>query len=82
MDISKDKIVEIFSKTVGADISEFADLKVTDDLRDWGLDSLKSIDVIVAIEEEYDIAIEDYDLLLDNFNTVEKMIKLIEKYVQ
>ena len=81
MDISKDKIVEIFSKTMGVDIAEFSNLKVTDDLRDWGLDSLKSIDVIVALEEEYDISIEDSDLLLDNFNTVEKMVKLIEKYV-
>ncbi len=81
MDISKDKIVEIFSKTMGVDILEFSNLKVTDDLRDWGLDSLKSIDVIVGLEEEYDISIEDSDLLLDNFNTVEKMMKLIEKYV-
>jgi len=80
MTVDKQQVTKILSETINVDINELADIKMEDDLRDWGLDSLKSIDVIVALENEFDIAIEDEDLLVDNFNTIEKIINLVKKY--
>lgn len=56
--------------------------KITDtrDLSECGLDSITAIDLIVAVEEKFGIAVEDQDLLFDNLNTVEKLLKLIAKY--
>jgi acyl carrier protein len=80
MTVDKQQVLKILSETINVDINKLADVKPEDDLRDWGLDSLKSIDVIVALENEFNIAIEDEDLLIDNFNTIEKIIQLIKKY--
>nr|QHV07981.1 hypothetical protein C1N82_32820 [Bacillus cereus] len=50
-------------------------------LKDEGLDSLKTIELIVSLEEEFDIQIDDEDLIIDNFLTIGKMFNLlIEKY--
>jgi acyl carrier protein len=78
--IDKECIIKVISDTINVDIVKFSEIKIDEDLRDWGLDSLKSIDVIVSLEKEFEIAIEDEDLLMENFNTVEKMIKLVNKY--
>lgn len=80
MTVDKQQVIKILSDTINAEINELANVKMDDDLRDWGLDSLKSIDIIVALENEFEIAIEDEDLLIDNFNTIEKIISLIKKY--
>ena len=80
MSIDRQQTIKILSETMNVDINEITNAKEEDDLRDWGLDSLNSIDVIVALESEFDIAIEDEDLLIDNFNTIEKIIKLVKKY--
>ena len=37
------------------------------------MDSLNFVELIVRIEEEYDISIEDEDLLIENFNTISKI---------
>lgn len=42
-------------------------------LTDYGMDSLNFVELIVRIEEEYDISIEDEDLLIENFNTISKI---------
>ncbi len=81
MGVDKEHVIKILSETISVKVDAFSDIKETDDLRDWGLDSLKSIDVIVALEDEFNIAIDDDDLLIENFNTVEKILKLIDKYL-
>ena len=43
------------------------------------LDSLSFIELIVAIETEFEIGISDEYLLLSNFNKKEKIIEIIKK---
>ncbi|MHB8062512.1 MAG: acyl carrier protein [Ruminiclostridium sp.] len=81
MNTDKENIIKALSEALGIDFIELSNINADQDLRDWGMDSLKSIDVIVSLESEFGIEIEDEDLMVENFNTVEKMVKLINKYV-
>ena len=50
-------------------------------LFDLGFDSIRIMELIILIEEELDIVIDDDDLVGENFETVETVIKLLEKYI-
>lgn len=63
--IEQDSLVEI-----GSDV----------DLRNFGLNSITSIELIVKLEDEFNIAISDDDLIIDNVCTINKIIQLLEKY--
>lgn len=47
-------------------------------LTDVGLDSMKSIQLVVLLEEAYDIVFDDEELLLDNFNSIDSIKNMIE----
>ena len=51
-----------------------------DDLVDYGLDSMKAVELVVELENEYDIEVDDEDLLIENLNTISKINTLIKKY--
>ena len=50
-------------------------------LFDNGLDSLGILRVITFIENELDIEIPDEELMSDNLNTINKIVKVVTKYV-
>ncbi len=72
------KIIEILKSTLDSD----SNIPLNKDtlLKDVGLDSLKFISFIVKIEEEFNIEINDSDLLFENFETVGKVLNTLEKY--
>ncbi|BBH22589.1 hypothetical protein Back11_39340 [Paenibacillus baekrokdamisoli] len=74
MDTTKivhNKVLEVLKKkdSLGMDIN----------LMEHGLDSLTAIQLIVALEEEMGITFDDEYLLLENFETIEKIVMVIEK---
>lgn len=50
------------------------------DLIELGLDSLKAIELVVHIEDNFGIMISDDDLLVDNLSSIEKIESLIATY--
>lgn len=50
------------------------------DLIELGLDSLKAIELVVHVEDNFEIMISDDDLLLDNLSSIEQIEKLILTY--
>lgn len=44
------------------------------------MDSLQVMDLVEMLESEYDIEISGRDILPDNFSSMEKIIKMLEKY--
>ncbi|AMA72208.1 MULTISPECIES: acyl carrier protein [Aneurinibacillus] len=50
-----------------------------EDLTNIGLDSMVAINLIVALEQEFDLEFRDEDLLLENFRTLEKIGTLINE---
>ncbi|WP_052497729.1 MULTISPECIES: acyl carrier protein [Bacillus] len=49
------------------------------ELSELGMDSLASINLIVELEDAFDIVFNDNELLFENFSTIENIIKQIEK---
>ena len=47
--------------------------------RGVGMDSVEVLQMVSAIEEEFDLTIDDEDLLPIHFNTVSNLITFIEK---
>ena len=69
-----EKVKEIISDELGLDADEIT--LETNILEDLGADSLDAVELIMSIEEEYDIMIPDEDAL--NVKTVKELVKLIE----
>ena len=46
---------------------------------DLGFDSINMLQLILELEEKFDISISDDDLDIDNFNSVKSITALIEK---
>lgn len=67
------ELLELDEETVGA-------LTGDADLIELGLDSLKAIELVVHIEDNFGIMISDDDLLVDNLSSIEKIESLIATY--
>ena len=64
------------------EIKNFEKVSLMDDLfLDLGFDSLNFLDYLVLVENEYNITINESDLDLDNLNSIDKISKVILKYV-
>ncbi len=42
-----------------------------------GVDSVNFIEIVISLEEEFNIAFEDDELLLQNLNTINKLKRII-----
>jgi acyl carrier protein len=54
-----------------------AAISVDENLFDLGLNSLKTIALIVELEVAFDIVIDDEDLYLENYSTIQKITDCI-----
>lgn len=64
------------------EIKNFENVSLKDDLfLDLSFDSLNFLDYLVMIENKYNITINESDLDLDNLNSIDKISKVILKYV-
>ena len=57
---------------------------ISDDINlfENGLDSLGILRVLTYIEEELGIEIPDEELMSENLDTINKLVKIVNKYVQ
>ena len=73
-----DKITEILAEQLDADRDAMtADTKIADDL---GADSLDLVDLIMAVEDEFDIEIPDEDV--ENIQTIGDIVNYIDEKVK
>ncbi len=82
MEISEQSIKEILSQVSEINKDEIETLTGDSDLRTIGIDSLTSIELVVKLEESFDISIGDDDLSVDNVSTINAIIELIKKYTE
>lgn len=62
--------------------NEISHISVDDKLEEYGLDSIRAIELVVWLEDKYEITIVDNDLLLDNLCTIKKIINIVDKYLK
>lgn len=82
MEINEQSIKKILSQVGEINKDEIETLTGDSDLRNIGIDSLTSIELVVKLEESFDISIGDDDLSVDNVSTINAIIELIKKYAE
>tara|TARA_B100000029_G_scaffold512224_1_gene608315 strand:+ start:833 stop:1066 length:234 start_codon:yes stop_codon:yes gene_type:complete len=74
----RDKIKELIAKNIkGIDVSTITDEHTLEDL---GADSLDSVEIVLAIEQEFDIEIEDNEF--DELQNFGKLVEYVEDMSQ
>ncbi|MGH8825110.1 MAG: phosphopantetheine-binding protein, partial [Jiangellaceae bacterium] len=48
-------------------------------LRDAGLDSIAILSLVVGLEEEFDLEIPDRDVVVDNFGSVDGVVRYVAR---
>ena len=76
----EDFIRNTLQEVLELDDNTAAGIGSDEDLVERGLDSLKAIELVVYIEDNYGISISDDDLLIDNISTINKISTLIQGY--
>ena len=56
------------------------EISLEKDLKEYGMDSLNAIELVVALEMEFGIEFAEDDLLVDNLCTLQKLILVVRKY--
>ena len=79
MNLDKE-VVKIISEVLMLDNNAVNSLSGERNLIDIGLDSIKAIEIIVCIEEKFEITVNEEDLLIDKIDNINKIIGLIKKY--
>lgn len=46
-----------------------------------GLDSIAIIYFVISVEERYGIELEDEDLLFENYESIEQIVQMLDKYI-
>ena len=60
---------------------DFSKLGADDNLYELGFGSFDAINFVVLAEENYGIEMDDTDLILLNYDTVNNIVALLRKYV-
>jgi acyl carrier protein len=70
------KIREIIDKNCEL-TKRIQEIRIDDELQNYGMDSLSVIRVIVEIEEDFEFEFNDEDLVIDNFKSVDKLVDYV-----
>lgn len=73
--VELDKILDIINKIEGLHITS---TQINDNLVDLGMDSIKFVQVVVSLEEEFECEIPDSKLLITELDTVQKMHDVLQ----
>lgn len=72
MDV-REKIEGIIAAILQIDPETVRQIPKDDSLSTIGMDSINCVEIVIAIEEAFEIAFNDEELLLDNLNTINKL---------
>ena len=74
------QIYELLAMVLKVDPQLIMSFPVTEPLEKLGMDSLGMIRFILLLEETFNIAFLNSDLILHNFSTLEKLFQTLDKY--
>ncbi|MCW6109107.1 acyl carrier protein [Clostridium sporogenes] len=74
------KVKDIICATTFLEKEELDSIGQDDLLTQVGVDSINIVYIIGEIEDEFGFKFPDEELLLDNFDTLNKMMNIVKKY--
>ncbi len=72
-----ERIENIILTVLKIDPEIIKELSPDESLNRIGVDSVNFIEIVISLEEEFNIAFEDDELLLQNLNTINKLKNII-----
>lgn len=78
--MKKEKILQLLCDVIEKDIAQVSYLPGNTQINEIGLDSIRFVQFIVKMEEEFNIEINDSDLLLSKFRTIDDIFQMMQKY--
>ena len=75
-EITVEKVIEILNASI--ENAEITKDKLDEDLSELGMDSITFIQIIVALEEEFECEVPDSKLLLVEMNTANKIVQVLK----
>ena len=80
MKVVKEDVYQMLSSILGIDIDAIKEINENEDFAIHGMTSISAIQLVVMLEEKYKFEFKDDDLLIDRFNTFNKVFDLLESY--
>lgn len=77
--VLKEKIIKVLAQTLRLDINVIEKYGENENLTSLLIKSITTIQLIIKLEEEFDIEIAEEDLNLENFDTINKITTLLEE---
>ncbi|MFF8788736.1 acyl carrier protein [Streptomyces sp. NPDC015125] len=74
------QVCEIIATVLGS--SAPAEIKIDDELREIGIDSLTILEIVVRVEKECGITIGDSEIFQVALRRVEDLVKLVQSHVE
>jgi acyl carrier protein len=79
IDPVRERLVKLVVQLLGADARVPDPFPAEQQLSDLGISSLKMVNLMLAIEMEFDIAIPQADITPENFHSLASMAALVER---
>ncbi|OPX44998.1 acyl carrier protein [Ruminiclostridium hungatei] len=72
-----ERIENIITSVLKMEPEKIKEISQDETLNRIGVDSVNFIEIVISLEDEFGIAFEDDELLLQNLNTINKLQKII-----
>lgn len=76
--MENEKIIEIIAQIAGMNMG---DIELDDELKILGINSLETVELLLELEETFEIAFDISDLDIDELGSVESIINLTNQYI-
>ena len=78
--MEKDQIREKLASLIDDTLTESFEIEFDKDIeKDYGINSISIIQIIIAAEDEFDIDFSDYELALGSYKTFGDLVEVIAK---
>ncbi|TCL56199.1 acyl carrier protein [Kineothrix alysoides] len=82
MKMNKYNIYEIISSVLGVDFEFVKSMDENEDLVSMGMDSIKFISIVVALEEAFEVEYPDECLVITHSNTLNKLASNVSEALE
>ena len=80
MSVCKKDVYQVVSDVLECDIQFIQRMSEEDDWAVYGMDSVSAVQLIIKLEEVYDIEFQDNDMYIGQINILGKIFGLLKKY--
>lgn len=77
--VESKELTEVVASVLGIDAETMSAIHEKTDLRNYNLGSIMAIELVVALEDRFQIVIPEEELTFENICTIERLKQLIER---